>query len=453
MKFVPALSLLFLILLASFAVNVATAQYKANSLSLSTASSKLTLTEDPVKDTSRTFGTYTPGAGFTVADTKMGSMNLRIFSYIRYLNQQLLDDKYVNSFGDTSTLRRRSDIQLNKVTVNFMGWLIDERFRYLFYVWTNNTAQGQSAQVVVAGNLSYKFNDYFRLAGGINALPGTRTLEGNFPHWHSIDSRVITDEFFRPSYTTGFWIDGQLAKGFFYHGMIGNNLSQLGIDAGQLDASLSTISLALKWYPTTGEFGRNGSYGDFEEHKEVATRIAGHLTGSNEDEESQTNSDAFDNTQLRLSDGSLLFKPNLFGQGINIKKAQYRMVNFDIGLKYSGFSFDAGYYYRWLDKFGGENLQLLGFTELKDDGFLVQSSYMFIPKVLQLYAAYSKIFGNYGNPWEIAGGVNVYPWKNEIFRANLEYLYLDKSPVGGLSVPYLVGSTGSIVQLNLMVNF
>ncbi len=441
------------VILLICSVSIAAAQFKPGDLKLTSGRSALAQSEDHGKDTSKTFGTYTPGAGFTVADTKNGSMNLRIVTYIRYLNQQLLDDKYVNNFGDTSTLRRRSDIQINKVTIYLLGWLLDEKFRYLFYVWTNNTAQGQSSQVVVAGYLSYKFSDYFRLAGGINALPGTRSVEGNFPYWHSVDSRVITDEFFRPSYTSGFWIDGQLAKGLFYHGMIGNNLSQLGIDAGQLDANISTFSLALKWYPTTGEFGKNSSYGDFEDHKELATRIAGHFTGSNEDEESQSNSDAFDNTQLRLSDGSLLFKPNLFGQGINIKKAQYMMMNFDIGLKYSGFSFDAGYYYRWLNRFGGENLQLLGFTELKDDGFLVQSSYMFIPKALQLYAAYSKIFGNHGNPWEIAGGVNVYPWKNEVFRANLEYLYLDRSPVGGLSVPYLVGSTGSILQLNLLVNF
>lgn len=70
MKFVPALSSLFLVLLAFFSMNVATAQYKANSLSLSKTSSKLSLTEDPGSDTSRTFGTYTPGAGFTVVIQK-----------------------------------------------------------------------------------------------------------------------------------------------------------------------------------------------------------------------------------------------------------------------------------------------------------------------------------------------------------------------------------------------
>ena len=46
-----------------------------------------------------------------------------------------------------------------------------------------NTSQGQLAQVVVAGNLTYKFNDHFNLGVGIGSLPGTRSTSGNFPFW------------------------------------------------------------------------------------------------------------------------------------------------------------------------------------------------------------------------------------------------------------------------------
>lgn len=404
-------------------------------------------------DTSKTFGNYTPGQGFTVADTKMGSMNLKVYSYVRYLNQQLLQSRYINSFNDTSTIRRRNDVQLNKVTISLLGWLLDPRFRYLFYVWTNNTAQGQTSQVVVAGNLTYKFGEGLRLGAGIGSLPGVRSTEGNFPFWFNNDNRPIADEFFRPSYTSGIWIDGKLTTGLFYQSMIGNNLSQLGIDAGQLDNNFSTLSMALDWFPTTGEFGKNSSYGDFEEHKKAATRLAGHFTISNEDRQSQPNNDAFDNVQIRLSDGSIIFKPDLFGPGISIDRVQYKMMNFDTGVKYKGFSFDAGYYYRWLDQFGGSNLDSLGFSEIKDEGFLLMTSYMIIPKMLQAFVTYNKIFGNYGNPWGARGGLNIYPWKNQVSWFCLQYFYLDKSPVGALSLPYLVGSTGSIFDLDFIVNF
>ena len=33
--------------------------------------------------------------------------------------------------------------------------------------------------------------------------------------------------------------------------MIGNNLSQLGVDAGQLDSGLDALALQVAWMPTT----------------------------------------------------------------------------------------------------------------------------------------------------------------------------------------------------------
>lgn len=123
------------------------------------------------------------------------------------------------------------------------------------------------------------------------------------------------------------------------------------------------------------------------------------------------------------------------------------MASFDFGIKYRGFSLDGGYYYRWLDKFGGDNLGSLGFNELADDGFLLLSSYMIVPQFFQLYGGYSKIFGNYGNPWGARGGINIHPWKNEVARVNVEYIYLDKSPVGGLSLPYPVGAKEALCIL------
>ena len=81
---------------------------------------------------------------------------------------------------------------------------------------------------------------------------------------------------------------------------------------------------------------------------------------------------------------------------------------------------------------------------LNDRGFQLQASMMAIPQRLQLYTAGSTIFGEYGNPWDFRLGVNVFPWKNRVFRWNTQAMYLYKSPVGYTSVPYNVGSTGWI---------
>jgi hypothetical protein len=36
---------------------------------------------------------------------------------------------------------------------------------------------------------------------------------------------------------------------------------------------------------------------------------------------------------------------------------------------------------------------------------------------------------------------------------NVEYIHLDRSPVGGLSLPYQVGGTGPIFYTNFVLNF
>ena len=37
--------------------------------------------------------------------------------------------------------------------------------------------------------------------------------------------------------------------------MLGNNMSTLGVDAGQIDNKLNTVAGALVFLPTTGEYG------------------------------------------------------------------------------------------------------------------------------------------------------------------------------------------------------
>jgi hypothetical protein len=251
----------------------------------------------------------------------------------------------------------------------------------------------------------------------------------------------------------GLWANGMIVKKLNYSIMLGNNLSQLGIDAGQLDNTFNTLSAALTLLPTTGEFGKNSNFGDFEDHQKAATRIGIHYTRSDEDRQGQPNTDAFDNVQIRISDGSVIFVPNLFGDGIQIEKVTYQMTCFDAGVKYQGFSLEGELYWRWVNNLSGKGTETLLFDQFTDTGIQLQGSGMLLPKLLQLYTTYSEVFGEYGNPWELRAGLNLTPWKNQVVRLNAEYIYQYNSPVGGLSLPYQVGGTGSIFHLDLMVNF
>ena len=159
--------------------------------------------------------------------------------------------------------------------------------------------------MVGGGNISYVFNKYVTFGAGITSLPSVRSTEGQFPYWLGVDDRLIADEFFRGSYTTGFWLKGEIATKFKYMAMIANNLSTLGVSAAQMDNTFDTQSYMLQWLPTTGEFGLWGTFGDYDFHEKLATRLAVHYTSSTEDKQSQPGTDGIENSQIRLTDGSI----------------------------------------------------------------------------------------------------------------------------------------------------
>lgn len=400
--------------------------------------------EEPYK-----WGRYNPNFGFKVADTELGDLSVSIYTYGRYLNQLGLNSTYTDAFGNVKNVQRRQDFQLNKVQIKFLGWLLDEKFRYFLYAWSSNASQGLGAQVVLAGNVSYSFNKHANVGVGIRSLPGTRSTEGNFPFWLGVDTRLIADEFFRPSYTSGVWAWGKLTDRLDYIAMIGNNLSTLGVSAAQLNNGFSTFSTSLVWTPTTGEFGVG--FGDFEHHEKLATRLGAHFTRSEEDTQEQPNSDQFENTQIRLEDGTVIFTPHIFGPDTTVTDLVYKMTDFDAGLKYHGFSLDGEYFLRWLDHFKGPGTA--GLPTIFSHGFQMQASAMVLPKYLQLYLGGSTLYGKYGNPYDFRAGVNYFPFHNRVVRWNTEFLYLHHSPVGYTAVPFALGGTGPVFHTNLEVAF
>ncbi|HXJ90288.1 MAG TPA: cell division protein ZapB [Candidatus Binatia bacterium] len=421
-----------------------TAENVSGDVQEGTVSAKASPTEERDK-----WGRYTPNLGFKVANTDHGDLSISIYTYARYLNQLGLDATYTDAFGNTKNVQQRQDFQLQKVQIKFLGWMFDPKFRYFLYAWTSNPSQGLPAQVVLAGNLNYTFKDWFSVGAGIRSLPGTRSVEGNFPFWLGVDSRLMADEFFRPSYTSGVWASGKVAKNLEYIGMVGNNLSTLGVSAAQLDNGFNTISTSLVWKPTTGEFGPG--FGDFENHEKFATRLGAHFTYSQENKQSQPNSEGFENTQIRLSDGSVIFTPNLFGPGITVTDVTYKMTSFDGGIKYRGLSLESEYYLRWLNHFHGPGTQVI--PERFDQGVQAQISAMVVPKLLQIYAGGSTILGQYGQPWDFRLGTNLHPFKNRVVRWNSEFLYLRKSAVGYTALPYPVGGNGPVFHTSWELAF
>ena len=412
----------------------------------STTSAVVVEQENKPEETKK-WGKYTPNLGFKVANTEHGDLSISIYSYARYLNQVSLAKNYTNGFGQVVPVVQRQDMQLQKLQFKFLGWVIDPKFTYYLWAWTSNPTMGQGAQVVLAGHLDYKFSKYFALGAGIYSLPGTRSVEGNFPFWLSVDTRLIGDEFFRPSYTTGVNFKGDLTDRLRYQAMLANNTSQLGVSALQLDNGFNTFSGALAW--ETDDFGI--AWGDFEHHQKLASRLGAHFSRSHETRQSQPNTETIENTQIRLGDGTIVFTPNIFGPGIAVNELDWKMTCVDVGLKYHGLSFDGEYYWRWLNNFSGPGTA--GLRTIRNHGFQLQASAMAIPKTLQAYTGGSMVLGNLGDSYDTRVGINWFPFKNKVVRWNAEGLLLYRSPVGYTSVPYNVGSTGFVFHTSLELAF
>jgi hypothetical protein len=391
------------------------------------------------------------GAGFRLADTEFGTMNFSAWAYARYMNQRSLDETYTDSFGRTKTLDLRNDIQLNKVNLYFKGWVYDPKFSYLFFAWTQNAQMGDSAQVVIGGGLDYSFSQQLNIGAGVTQNPGTRSLRGTFPYWHRVDTRLIADEFHRPSYTTGLYVYGNIGETLQYKAVLGNNLSQLGVNAVQLDGHLNTISTSLSWSPQGGDFGPRTGWGDFEYHEELVTNFGFGFTRSREDRQSQPAENGIENSQIRLSDGTVIFAEDAFGTGGRINRATYQMVSLDASLKVRGFDLSGGYYVRFVDDLETEGV--IPVEKLHDWGWQIQVSKMVVPRKLQVYLGYSKINGEYGEPYDHAVGINWFPFEQRLLRLNTELLYLKNSPVGYPSVPMLVGGNGTVFTTSFEMVF
>lgn len=398
------------------------------------------------EDTAELWGAVDPGRGFMVAKTDRGTLSISAYALWRYLNQLPPDQTYTDHLGNEQTVKTRNDFQLHRVMVNLLGWVYTPKFRYVVLFWTVNTT---AQNVAIVGSVSYAFSQKFTLVGGVNALPGTRTMLGSHPYWLGND-RVMSDEFFKPGFTSGVYATGELFDGFHYLAMAGNSLNQIGLNAVQSTRTMAT-GASVWWMPSTGEFGPRGAYGDFESHDKLATRIGISTTHSRENRLNQIGTPSPDNTQIRLSDGLLLFATGSLAPGVTVTDATYQLLSTDAGLKYRGFFLQTEFEFRRIDDFVADGP--LPLSVMRDWGFYVQSGYMVKPKKLELYAATSQIYGQFNHPWEVLGGANAYVNETRNLRLNLQVIYVDRSPVNSVFGYYTGGQKGPTISFATMVLF
>jgi hypothetical protein len=396
----------------------------------------------PTKTNVETWGDFDPGEGFLLGRSKIGELSLSAYGLLRYINQLPASQSFTDHLGNEHNVDTRNDLFAHRFMVFFKGWLGTRKLIYNITLWTVNTTD----QKAIFGMLGYQFSRKFSLYGGLNGLPGTRSIQGSHPYWLAPD-RVMADEFFRPYFTNSVWAQGEILPGLWYNAVLGNNNSSLGVKATDLDRKL-TYGTSAWWMPTTREFGPRGAYGDWEYHDKVATRFGFGYVKSPENRQISDSTGPSNNTTLRLADSLNVFDTGSLAPDVTVQTVDYRVFSTDAAVKYKGFFLQFEYYNRWLDKFVANGP--LPVKSIHDHGFYIQGAFYPIKHRLELYGVTSQIFGDkdagFDNSSEYIGGANYYITRSRNYRINAQVMNVNRSPVSSTFGYYVGGQNGTTVS-------
>jgi hypothetical protein len=366
----------------------------------------------------------------------------------RYLNTLSSNDTFTSHLGNVLPINKRNDLTVNREMFTFAGYIFDQRLTFGLFAWTSAT----TTQVVVSGNVSWRFNKAITLNSGYWAVPGSRTLTYTFPYFTQPE-RSLADNFFRPGFTQGIWFTGEPVKGLNYDVFIGDGLNTLTIPVSKIDTHLAYA--ASVWWEPLGPFGPDGKsrnmYDDYFRSKKPVIRVGTSYTRSREDRFTNLDQSNPENTSMHNSDGVLTFSTGAFAPGVTLDLATYRMLAIDGGIKWQGLAVNGQYYFRWVNDFVADGPLPLSSTF--DQGGELSVSYFVVPKKWMVYGRTSGILGQFGNSSEYAGGFKWYfvPTQRVWFQG--EALRLYKSAYGSTITPYTAGMSGWIPVVQTIFSF
>lgn len=384
-------------------------------------------------------GEFTPGTGFDIIKTEHGSLNISMYGLFRYMNQVPDSTTYVDHLGRSRPVNRRNDLNWQRTFTWLTGFFYDPKFRYNISLWSLPTTQ----QTLLFGNLQYRASTALVFGVGIGPNLTARSVQGSWPYWAATD-RQMAEEFFRGGFSSSFWVTGQAIPRLYYTIAITNNISQLGVTQGNDTPNLG-YSASLRWQPTTGEFGPRNGFGDLEHHRALATQFGVSAATSRESRYAPLDQSP-NATQIRLSDGVNPFDAGALANGVTVQTLTYNYLSFDAGAKFRGFSFQGEYYFRRLNQFVATGP--LPLTSIYDHGFMAEAMHMVVPKRVGAYVAGGYVHDDFKRyPWELAGGMNFYPYRSRAWRINLHLIHINKSPTSSFFGYYTAGQTGTTFSL------
>jgi hypothetical protein len=368
-----------------------------------------------------------------------------LFSQVRYTFFADRATQWIDSAGNVAPESNFDSLELTRNFIQLSGYAMDRRLQFTANLFSSTAINSTN----YLGWINYRFGRGFDLRAGNWIVPGAREWNESFRYTMGAD-RLMATTFFRPNISPGIWAQGEPLDNVHYIVMVANSLNRFNQGSeriGTAGAFGGTV-----WWEPFGPFGPGPS--DAEYHSRWSPRIGTNVAVGHESNQGLGASETGnpEDTILRLSDGTPLFRPGALGPGVELRSANVSLWTIDLAMKYRGFALSSEYFLRWLDNFktaGGE----LDVDSLFDHGALLQSGYFVLPGILEGFARTSFVTGRFGGGYEVGGGLNWYIRGNRDWRMTFEVLNINRSPAQNLLTGYRAGESGTLYQLQLFTDF
>ncbi len=372
-------------------------------------------------------------------------LRLDVFTQARYFGFRRSKDFWVDSTGARLPVRDYSSFEVTRNFFQFSGYGLDPRLQFNAIIFSSTAIN----DTVYLGWLNYRFNKAFDLRVGNWLVPGTREWIESFRYTLGAD-RLMATTFFRPNISPGIWAQGEPLPGLNYVAMVANSLNRFtqGVErVGTAGAFGGTV-----WWEPLADFGPGPS--DIEQHETLSPRIGTNVAFSRESNQglSTTALGNPEDTILRLSNGTPLFRRGALGPGVELRATSVQLWTIDAAMKYRGLGVSGEYFMRWLNNFqavGPEPMR----RSIFDQGALLQAGYFLVPQRIEPFARTSIVSGPFGGGYEWGGGVNWYPQGLRTWRMTAEVLRVQNSPAQNLLTGYRAGESGTLFQVQWFTDF
>ena len=359
----------------------------------------------------------------------------------RFVSFSRNEDEWTNNAGVVLPIEDRQYFDIERFRMIFSGHAFLPQIKYFLQMDGDNDSRNIVS--ILDGWFAWHYSDAFEIQVGKRKVPGTRNwLLGAF------DTRMIdrsySNEFFRPSRTTGIWLVGDPSSSTHYELMLGQGFNTDGLTPAETGNNFSVAGSS--WWDVIGSYGPARPV-DFEFHEDLAVRVGSSLVRSAEG----TPGRHLEETDfLRLTDGTRLTEPDALAPGATVTSFDVTLLAIDAAFKYRGWSANGEYFWRSVtDLKANLPVPTVG---LQQGGYL-EGGFFVLPKQFELNSQFAFATSKYGTRTSYATGFSYYPRKTLNLKLSMDATIINGSPVNSTGTDILLGDHGVLVRTQFQALF